>query len=227
MPRPQLRSHARHCLLRPPVPVPPKAVPALLCRARASSLHSSAHQPFARLTPAEPRAHALRLRSACHQLNAGALPLGPPAPCTCSAQACAAPLPPEPPRRETAALRTPAPPPARAAPHAWATVSPHRSHAWPPPCVRSANASASRAFRPPARCCAPPNPAPAPARAPALTAARALPCAVRSGPHAPATRPCARQLAPPASCSRLLPAARLEPLGAAQQSRVEEIDERE
>jgi hypothetical protein len=50
----------------------------------ASALHSSAHQPFARLTPAEPRAHAPRLRSACHQLSAGAQPLGPPAPCTCS-----------------------------------------------------------------------------------------------------------------------------------------------
>jgi hypothetical protein len=65
-------------------------------------------------------------------------------------------------------------------------------------------------------------------------------CGRRSGrarlPRAPLPRPgaahtalpWARQLPPPASCSRLLPAARLEPLGAAQQSRVEEeINERE
>jgi hypothetical protein len=35
MPWPQLRSHARHCFLGPPVPAPPISVPALLCRARA------------------------------------------------------------------------------------------------------------------------------------------------------------------------------------------------
>jgi hypothetical protein len=58
-PRPQLRSHARHCFLGPSVPAPPKSVPALLCRARARpALQRPGPLASAPSAPVRRRAHA-------------------------------------------------------------------------------------------------------------------------------------------------------------------------